>query len=126
MIAYLDTHIAAWLVSGQIRKLSRAATRKIEQCSLLISPAVLMELEYLFEVNRLPQPSLRVVETLQADLEVAICDLTFSRVAQSAIHEKWTRDTFDRLIVAHARANAVAALISADERIRTNYHATVW
>jgi len=41
-----------------------------------------------------------------------------------AVHEKWTRDLFDRLIVANAKA-AGALLISKDERIHKHYRDTI-
>jgi hypothetical protein len=41
----------------------------------------------------------------------------FSAIASAALAEKWTRDPFDRLIVANAKANGFAWLISADEEI---------
>ena len=126
MIAYLDTHVAVWLVDGQLSKLSRAALQSIERCSLLLSPMVLLEIEYLYEIKRASKRSARALDTLQADLDVELCSLPFSAVAQAAVHETWTRDAFDRLIVGNARANGIAPLISADERIRANYHATVW
>jgi PIN domain nuclease of toxin-antitoxin system len=47
-------------------------------------------------------------------------------VANAALEEKWTRDPFDRLIVANAKANGFAWLISADEEIARNYPRTVW
>ena len=126
MIAYLDTHIAVWLVDGQLRKLSRAAAQAIERHSVLLSPIVMLELEYMYEIGRITKPSSTVLGILQADLNVELCNLPFLAVVESSIHEKWTRDTFDRLIVAHARANGTAALISADEQIRANYSATIW
>jgi PIN domain nuclease of toxin-antitoxin system len=42
------------------------------------------------------------------------------------LDEKWTRDPFDRLIVANAKANGFAWLISADEHIRNHYPRAVW
>ena len=126
MIAYLDTHVAIWLVDGQLKRLSRAASQMIEQCSLLLSPIVVLEIEYMYEIGHICERSAIVLDTLKADLNVKLCSLPFLAVTEAAIFEKWTRDTFDRLIVAHARANGVAALISADERIRANYSATVW
>ncbi len=126
VIAYLDTHIAIWLVDGRLKKLSRAASHSIEQCSLLVSPIVALELEYMYEIGRIYKRSAIVLDALQADLNVESCKLPFLTVTKAATFESWTRDTFDRMIVAHARANGVAALISADEHIRANYSATVW
>ena len=37
-----------------------------------------------------------------------------------------TQDPFDRFIVAHAKANGFARLITNDEKIRANYSLAVW
>lgn len=42
-----------------------------------------------------------------------------------ALKESWTRDPFDRLIVANAKA-AGAPLITKDERIRKHYRRAIW
>jgi PIN domain nuclease of toxin-antitoxin system len=47
-------------------------------------------------------------------------------VVQAARDEKWTRDPFDRLIVAHAKINGLAPLLSADEQIARHYARTLW
>jgi PIN domain nuclease of toxin-antitoxin system len=48
-VSYLDTHTAAWLYGGFISKLSAEAFDLIENSQVLISPIVMLELEYLFE-----------------------------------------------------------------------------
>jgi PIN domain nuclease of toxin-antitoxin system len=57
---------------------------------------------------------------------VGICNLSFPTIAQIALNESWTRDPFDRMIVANAKANGLAFLISADERIAKHYPRTAW
>jgi PIN domain nuclease of toxin-antitoxin system len=47
-------------------------------------------------------------------------------VARAALDEKWTRDAFDRIIVAQAKLNGLAPLISSDEEIAEHYPRTVW
>jgi PIN domain nuclease of toxin-antitoxin system len=42
-------------------------------------------------------------------------------VARIAVHEKWTRDPLDRLIVANAKANGFAWLITEDQRMHAHY-----
>ncbi len=126
MNAYLDTHVAAHLAIGDLKKLSRAARSAAERYDLLISPIVRVELEYLYEVRRSPHRADFVVSHLADSLNVLVCPLPFDRVARAACHEFWTRDAFDRLIVAHARCAADAYLITADEMIRANYHRAVW
>ncbi len=126
MNAYLDTHVAAHLAVGDLKKLSRAARSATERYDLLISPIVRVELEYLYEVRRSPHRADFVVAHLADSLNVLVCPLPFDRVARAACHESWTRDAFDRLIVAHARCAPDAYLITADETIRAHYHRAVW
>jgi PIN domain nuclease of toxin-antitoxin system len=49
----------------------------------------------------------------------------FERVVQAALQEKWTRDPFDRLIVAHAKA-AHAPLLTVDQTITKHYERAVY
>ena len=52
-VAYLDTHVAVFLHDGLLEELSSEAKRQIEASDLLISPMVFLELEYLFERQRI-------------------------------------------------------------------------
>ena len=60
------------------------------------------------------------------EIERVICDYSFPAIMAAAVREKWTRDPFDRVIVAHARANQRTSLISPDRTIRKHYTETVW
>lgn len=55
-----------------------------------------------------------------------MCSLPFASVAVCAIDIGWTDEPFDRLIVANAKANRNAWLITADETIRQHYPQAVW
>ena len=125
MIAYLDTHAASWLAHGS-RRVGRDAARLIQKAELLVSPMVLVELEYLREIGRLTLPGKDILRKLELEIGLRLCDLPFAEVARSALDEKWTRDPFDRVIVAQARLNGLAALISSDETIAGHYPRTVW
>jgi PIN domain nuclease of toxin-antitoxin system len=125
MIAYLDTHTAIRLASGRGR-IGRDAERLIRKAGLLASPMVLVEVEYLFEIGRLSLPAKDVLRKLEHELGLRLCELPFAEVAKAALDEKWTRDAFDRMIVAQAKVNGLAPLISADEEIAKHYPRTVW
>ena len=125
MIAYLDTHTAMRLAHGRPR-IGRDAEKLVQRVDLLISPMVLLELEYLYEIGRLTLPGKDIVRKLEHELGVRQCDLAFADVARAALDEKWTRDAFDRIIVAQARLNGLAPLISSDEEIAEHYPRTVW
>ena len=126
MIAYLDTHALIHLALGRSRLIGREASRLIQRAELLISPMVLVELEYLYEIGRLRVRSRDIQTKLEHELGIKLCEIPFATVAGAAIDEIWTRDVFDRIIVANARVNGLAPLISADERIAEHYPRAVW
>jgi len=126
VIAYLDTNVVVWLAQGDLGRISSKAQSLLEQADLLISPMVLIELEYLYEVNRIKLSSRAVLLKIEHEAGVRVCDLPFPNVADVVVDEKWTRDPFDRTIVAQAKANGLALLVSADEEIRKHYPRAVW
>jgi PIN domain nuclease of toxin-antitoxin system len=126
MIAYLDTNILVLLSSGKKNRLSTEATGLVKRAQLLLSPMVFFELEILYELKRTRLPARDVFEKLAHETGLRMCDLPFGQVANAAITEAWTRDPFDRMIVAQAKANGFAWLISSDEQIRKHYPRTVW
>jgi PIN domain nuclease of toxin-antitoxin system len=123
---YLDTHVAVWLAHGDLSYLSSTAKEAISQSGLLVSPMVLLELEYLYELKKVRLPADDIQRKLEFELGVRVCEFSFRSIVNVASREKWTRDPFDRTIVAHAKANGISALISADRIIRQNYPRTVW
>ena len=124
-MTYLDTHILVEVSLGKLDRLGREARRVIERGDLLASPAAVLELELLHEIGRLRVDASRVVEVLGDELDLRVCDLPFPTVVRYALKEGWSRDPFDRLIVAQARAND-AALITKDPRIHEHYRRAIW
>jgi PIN domain nuclease of toxin-antitoxin system len=86
----------------------------------------LLELEYLYELKRIRLRARDVLLKLESETGLRLCELPYAVIASAALDEKWTRDPFDRLIVAHAKANDFARLISADDEIARHYPRTVW
>jgi PIN domain nuclease of toxin-antitoxin system len=123
---FLDTQIVVWLTEGKPEKLSNPAVEAIEKSELVISPMVLLELEYLFEIKRLLKPPLMLLNQLESQIGLKQCDHGFAAVIQTALFETWTRDPFDRVIVAHARTDRMSPLLTSDDKIRENYPKTVW
>lgn len=122
---YLDTHVVVWIYSGDVNKLSKTAAQHIQSEDIRISPAVILELEFLHEIHRLTKTASAMVTTLSRDIGLQVCELSFRAVAESAVEQKWVRDPFDRLIVGHASANE-APLVTKDENIRRHYRRAVW
>jgi len=124
--AYLDTPVALWLATGKLSRFSSNTRDLLEAADLLLSPVLLLEIEYLFEQKRIKLPARDIQRKMEHELGVSLCQLPFATVAGAALDEKWTRDPFDRMIVANAKANGFAWLISADEEIRKHYPRAVW
>jgi PIN domain nuclease of toxin-antitoxin system len=124
-LIYLDTHVVAWLYAGQLEALPAAARDLIEEHDLLISPMVALELDYLYEINRVSEPAEVVLAALRPRLGLAICDLPFEDVVALSSRHHWTRDPFDRLIVSQAELRA-APLVTKDRAIHDHYRLAVW
>ncbi|MGD0830756.1 MAG: PIN domain-containing protein [Terracidiphilus sp.] len=126
MIAYLDMHIVLWLAAGKLSRLSSKAQSLLGRSELLFSAMAYLELEYLHELGKTKFSARDLLEKVNHEINLSLCDLPFSTIASAALDEKWTRDPFDRLIVANAKANGFAWLITADEAIRKHYPRAVW
>lgn len=122
---YLDTHVVAWLYAGRLAKLSASTKRLLEREELRFAPIVQLELEYLFELGRVRERAGPVIETLVQRIGLAPCDRHPARVAARACDLAWTRDVFDRMIVAQAAVGG-NVLLTADRAILANYPKARW
>src|SRR5262245_53243741 len=95
----LDTNALIWLHRGDRRAaaLSQRATR------LYASPATILELQFLIEAGRLRLRAGASVAQLIHDDRWVIDDPASAAWFDKASEVGFTRDPFDRLIVAHAR-----------------------
>jgi len=122
---YLDTHAAAWLYAGKISLFPDHVQRVISREDLLISPMVTLELQYLFEVGRVSKRGTEVVLDLEKRIGLKICEHSFDEVIKHAIKQDWTRDPFDRVIVAQASIHSTK-IVTKDEGIHKNYKHSLW
>lgn len=122
---YLDTHVVVWLYGGLIDELSPVAVSAIEADELLVSPMVRLELQYLFETGRILAKPDAVLSTLATELGLATCALAFPAVIRKALSLDWTRDPFDRIIVAQAIAGK-RTLLTRDQTIHKHHAGAVW
>ncbi|MDE3197746.1 MAG: PIN domain-containing protein [Acidobacteriota bacterium] len=126
LIAYLDTQVVVWLCQENLGKLTPAAADAINGHDLLISPAVLIELTFLYRTGHLVRGPQDLARQLRMQIGVEVCQRPFADLAETALFETWTRDPFDLMIVSHAKASNHAPLITPDEKIRAHYPRAVW
>jgi len=124
-VIYLDTHVLVYLFAGEVNRLGGAARKAIDRHEVLASAAAVLELELLHEIGRLKPTASKLISAVAADIGLRVCDLPFRTIVDHALSESWTRDPFDRLIVANAKA-AGAGLVTKDQRIRDNYSRALW
>ena len=121
----LDTHIVMWLHRGDLYNIPSSVQDLLQHEHLAISPMVELELAYLHETGRLRDQPEKLIAHLSDSIGLAVDDLSLARVVHEARSLSWTRDPFDRLIVAHAAA-AQVPLVTADRVILDNFQAAVW
>lgn len=121
----LDTHVVVWLFTGQIEFLSADAIDVIEQHQLVVSPMVQLELNYLHEIGRLTIGGADIIADLQRRIGLRRSDLALDALVDTAASLTWTRDPFDRLIVADAFV-AGAALVTKDRTIHDRSTIALW
>lgn len=126
MTVYLDTHVAAFIHAGDPALLSPTAVHMLEAAqSTRISPMVVLELQYLFEIARIAYPGDQIAGFLTDQFGIVVDTAGMGDAVLYAAGFNWTRDPFDRTIAAHA-ARAGAFLLTRDETIRRHYAAAVW
>jgi len=124
-LIYLDTHVIVWLYAGLSEQFSEPARQLINNHDTLISPIVRLELQYLYEIQRVTVDANAIVADLTNRIGLQVCDKPFDLVVQQALAHSWTRDPFDRLIVANAALNN-AILLSKDQNILAHYAQARW
>ena len=124
-LVYLDTHIVVWLYAGLIEKITENAKKAIEDCDVFISQLVRLELQYLFEIGRIKHKPSMVIKSLSESIDLKVSDFPLSEIINEALKTDWTRDVFDRLLVAEAKSNQ-AGFITADDNIRVEYKHAIW
>ena len=119
-LVFLDTNAILWLYAGTYQRFSKRVQQMIDTASLLYSPLSALEIQYLYELDKITQLPDVVIQTLQNDFDLQVSSSLFSSVIVIAIRNTWTRDVFDRVIVADAQINN-ALLITADKTIQKHY-----
>ncbi|KGM38768.1 transposase [Alkalispirochaeta odontotermitis] len=124
-MVYLDTHVVVWLYAGLLDKVTDAAKRAIDESDLFVSQMARLELQYLFEIGRLKVRADTIIRSLSESIGLKLSEIAFDQIIGEALKLSWTRDVFDRLLVAEAKTQR-RGFISADNHIQSNYKQTIW
>jgi PIN domain nuclease of toxin-antitoxin system len=123
--AFLDTHSAIFLWEGRVDIWGAKSRNLLERAQLYISPLIRLELKYLQEVGKLKVTPDEIIGGLVSDCGVIVSDDRIEEVVSKAMSLTWTRDPFDRLMVATAVLHH-ARFITKDRRIHKNSSISVW
>jgi len=124
-LTFLDTHIVCWLFEARLDLFSKESLAAIETGILRVSPMAALELQYLFEIGRITKPANEILAALAGDIDLRMNETPFADIVAKAQSLNWTRDPFDRLIVAETLV-AGGALVTRDEKIRAHTPCAVW
>jgi PIN domain nuclease of toxin-antitoxin system len=117
--------VVVWLYAGHIEKLGEQARELINENDLYISAIVRLELQYLYEIQRVTAEANEILTDLSDRVGLKICDKRFHAIVSGALELSWTRDPFDRIIVANAALDS-NILITRDQSILENYENARW
>lgn len=124
-VIYLDTHVVVWLYSGRFDLIPQLVKDLLNNHELRISPMVRLELQYLYEIDRLTMSAAVVFDELAGAIGLVVCSEPFSAIVIEAERQSWARDPFDRMIVAQS-AYSSSTLVTRDELIHDNYAHAAW
>jgi len=123
--AHLDTHLVVWLYSGNISLISTKVMEILETSDLFYCPIVKLEIQYLKEIKRITKGPETIISSLEREIGIKESNNPFTGLTDKSISLGWTRDPFDRLIVADAIVSK-AVLLTKDDTILRNYNKAVW
>jgi PIN domain nuclease of toxin-antitoxin system len=84
-----------------------------------------LELDFLYEIGRINEDPRTIMDLVFRDYELGVEQEGWGRAAELASTLTWTRDPFDRLIVAHALVFG-EPLLTKDRHIRKHYRHAFW
>lgn len=122
---FIDTHLALWLFSGELRRIPAPVQARLEGEDLGISPISALELSYLHQIGRTTVSADEMVSELARALGLTVATAPFEQICAAATNLTWTRDLFDRLLSAHSIVSG-QTLVTRDETILRNLPSAWW
>jgi len=124
-MTHLDTHVVVCLYAGMTSRLPPSVRQYLNASALAISPMVILELQYLYEIGRTTEAGNVVVADLAQRIGLGLAEEPLPHVITLALQQIWTRDPFERIIVGQA-AIQQCRLITKDRAMREHYTDAWW
>jgi PIN domain nuclease of toxin-antitoxin system len=122
---HLDTHVVVWLYNREPDRFSSMALNLLDEHILKISPMVRLELQFLYEIGRFLNSADEILAYLEQRIQLSLSTADFDQVITHALNLSWTRDPFDRIIIAQSISEDVP-LLTKEAKILQNYQGAVW
>lgn len=122
---YLDTHVLIWLYANNLKPFTASGLHQIENNPLLYAPITRLELHYLHEIQKISTEPGEIIDFLRRSIGLRECALPYADVVVASVQLRWTRDPFDRLIVAQSKL-ASAKLLTKDRNILQHAENAFW
>ena len=114
----LDTHFLIWLVLGSKRIAKFPWLDRYRPWG--VSPVSFLEIQFLAEIGRLTVRNPEFTNAVMSDVRFTVDDIPLTSLVRYALQLDWTRDPFDRLLVAHSLARRIAFCTT--DRAIVNHH----
>jgi PIN domain nuclease of toxin-antitoxin system len=123
-MTFIDTHVAVWLYADKAL-VPDDVLAFLDAEDLLLSPMAALEIEYLREIGRIAVDSRSILASLAETVGLRLEERHLARALLAARDLKWTRDPFDRIIVAHAEVMGIP-LVTRDGIVREHCRLARW
>lgn len=118
----LDTHFLLWVVLDVPRLAEFPWLEAYRPWG--ISPVSFLEIQFLAEVGRLEVRHAEFTTAVSSDPRFVVDEVPLVPLVEKALPLSWTRDPFDRLLVAHSEARRTP-LCTLDRRMRAEHRLIV-
>ena len=115
-----------WLYAGLLDKFTPNAKEGIDDNNAVISQFVRLELQYLHEIGRIKVKPVEIIGDLASEIDLSISECPLDKIIEEALKINWTRDVFDRLLVAETMRDQSYLLVTADKKIREKFTQALW
>ena len=118
MTLLLDTHFLIWLVLGSKRLAEFPWIERHQPWG--VSPVSFLEIQFLAEIGRLSVRNPEFTGAVMEDPRFTVDDIPLLTVIRHGLRLNWTRDPFDRMLVAHSMARRIP-FCTVDRRVRAHH-----